>query len=81
MAELQEYIEDVLSQIEKGKGKHEIWGSVHFDIAATKKVEGGGKIVVSVLGAEGSKKSESISRIQFRIQMQNATGDANAFTK
>lgn len=32
MAELREYIEDVLSQIEKGRGQHNIWGSVYFDV-------------------------------------------------
>lgn len=79
MAELQEYIEDVLSQIEKGKGKHNVWGSVYFDIATTKKIEGGGKIGVSVVGLEGRSKSESVSRIQFKIRMQGAHGSADAF--
>lgn len=79
MAELQEYIEDVLSQIEKGKGKHNVWGSVYFDIATTKKTEGSGKIGVSVLGVGGGLKNESASRIQFKIRMQGAHGSADAF--
>ncbi len=79
MSELQEYIEDVLAQIEKGTSNNAIWGSVYFDIETTKKSEGGGKIGVSVVGVGGSKSSESVSRIQFKVKMRGAHGPADAF--
>ncbi|MCL5407642.1 MAG: hypothetical protein M1429_04060 [Patescibacteria group bacterium] len=79
MSELKEYIEDVLLQIEKGKGNHDVWGSVYFDIATVKEKKGGGKIGVSVLGLAGGIKNESVSRIQFKIKMQGAHGGPDAF--
>lgn len=77
MTELQDYIEEVLSQIEKGQGKHHVWGTVQFDIATAKKVEGKGKIGVSVLGVGGEIKDEVASRIKFRIRMRSAHGSDN----
>ena len=79
MSELKEYIADVLSQIEQGRGNHHVWGSVYFDIATAKKVEGKGKVSVSVLGISGGQKNESISRIQFKIKMQGSKGDPESY--
>lgn len=79
MSELQEFIQDTLNQIEKGRGKHNVYGSLYFDIATTKKAKGKGKIGVSVLGVEGNVKNELASRIQFKIKMKGAHGPSEAF--
>lgn len=79
MSELQQYIEDVLTQIEKGKGKHAVWGSVYFDIATTKKEEKGGKVGVKIVDLKGGLEKESVSRVKFAIRMREAHGESKAF--
>lgn len=69
--ELEEYIRASLAAIRKGVATETgfaVHGLIEFDLAVTKIKEGKGGLRIYVVGAFGKQKSESISRLRFKVK-------------
>ncbi len=69
--ELEEYIHASLTAIRKGveaETGFSIHGLVEFDLAVTKVREGKGGLRIYVAEASGKQKSESVSRLRFKVK-------------
>ncbi len=70
--ELEAYIKKSLSAIKKGVEGNQgfsVNGLIEFDLAITKMRTGEGKFKIFVADLKGIKKSETISRLKFRVKM------------
>lgn len=68
--ELKTFVDSALATIKAEVGDSKgfvIRDTVEFDLAVTNTQEGGGKLKILVAGAEGKLKSESVSRIKFKV--------------
>ena len=72
--ELEEYIRATLFAIKKGVESgtgFSVYGLIEFDLAVTKIKSGDGRFKIFVADLKGVKKTETISRLKFRVRQDS----------
>jgi hypothetical protein len=74
--ELQDFVKEALRQIKDGSSGHKIYDPVEFEVAIAKTTTANGKIGIKVLGVGGvdgggELKTESISKMKFKVHIKN----------